>query len=57
MNLQYSHIKSIVKSEMTGVDTLNEELSPDEIEKLREMIRREMSFVFFQLFKKRSVWI
>lgn len=35
---------------------IKEELSPEDIAKLRELIRSEVSKIFFDLYRKRSTW-
>ena len=35
---------------------VNEEITNDDEKKIREIIRREVSAIFFDLFKKRKMW-
>jgi len=37
-------------------ERLNEELESSDFDALRSFIRREIALIFFDLFKKRSVW-
>lgn len=37
--------------------TLVEEITADDYDKLRDIIRSEIALIFFTLFKKRNVWI
>lgn len=57
MKITKEHIIQIVNDEMNGGHCINEELSFKDIDMIRDLIRREISLVFFELFKKRSVWI
>jgi len=36
--------------------TINEELNERDEDKIRKMIRQEVSAIFFELFKKRKSW-
>lgn len=53
-------IKEIVAEEIENVKwgktSLNEEIEPQDIAKLRSIIRVEVSAIFFELFKKRKTW-
>ena len=35
---------------------INEELSRDDIDRVREIIRSELAQIFFDLYRKKSVW-
>ncbi len=35
---------------------INEELSKDDLDKVREIIRNELAQIFFDLYRKKSVW-
>ena len=35
---------------------INEEITSEDEQKIREIIRREVSAIFFDLFKKRKMW-
>ena len=35
---------------------INEELSTDDIKQVREIIRNELAQIFFDLYRKKSVW-
>ena len=47
----------MIRNEINGKETVNEEVSDSDMSKLRDMIRKEIALVFFELFKKRSVWM
>lgn len=38
-------------------ETLNEELSNSDLNEIRRLIRAEIAEIFFDLFKKRGVWV
>jgi len=57
MKITKKHIVQLVKEELTGKSHLLEEMAENDIQKIRNIIRREIAAVFFELFKKRSVWI
>ena len=57
MKLTNEHIKQMIRNEINGKETVNEEVSDSDMSKLRDMIRKEIALVFFELFKKRSVWM
>ena len=48
----------IVDEEISNVKLgkINEELTESELDKIRKMIRQEVSAIFFDLFKKRKSW-
>ncbi len=35
---------------------INEELSRDDIDRVREIIRNELAQIFFDLYRKKNVW-
>lgn len=39
-----------------GKTQLNEEIEPADIRKIRAVVRKEVSAIFFELFKKRKTW-
>jgi len=49
---------NIIDEEIQNVklDKLNEEITNDDEKKIREIIRQEVSAIFFDLFKKRKTW-
>jgi len=57
MKIKKEDIERLVRSELNGNIQLSEELTSSDIDMIRELIRREISLVFFTLFKKRSVWV
>lgn len=57
------HIDSVIKSSgytraknENKFDNLNEELSNEDEDTIRDIVRSEVSAIFFDLFKKRRVW-
>ena len=51
----------IVKEEILikkygGVSVINEEINERDEDKIRKIIRQEVSAIFFELFKKRRSW-
>jgi hypothetical protein len=48
----------IIDEEISNVKLgkINEELTESELDKIRKMIRQEVSAIFFDLFKKRKSW-
>ena len=48
----------IIDEEISNVKLgkINEELTESELDKIRKMIRQEVSAIFFDLFKKRRSW-
>ena len=49
---------NIIDEEIQNVKLgkLNEEITNDDEKKIREIIRQEVSAIFFDLFKKRKMW-
>jgi len=45
----------MVREVLTG-KTMNEELDSSDYDVLRDLIRREVALIFFDLFKKRATW-
>ena len=56
-----TRLKQIVKEEILihkygGVSVINEEINEMDEDKIRKIIRQEVSAIFFELFKKRKSW-
>ena len=56
-----TRLKQIVKEEILikkygGVSVINEEINERDEDKIRKIIRQEVSAIFFELFKKRKSW-
>ena len=53
-------VNKIIKEEIEnikwGKTSLNEDIEPQDVAKLRKIIRAEVSAIFFELFKKRKTW-
>jgi hypothetical protein len=49
---------NIIDEEITNVKwgIINEEITNEDEKKIREIIRQEVSSIFFDLFKKRKMW-
>ena len=49
---------NIIDEEIQNVklDRINEEITSEDEKKIRELIRTEVSAIFFDLFKKRKTW-
>ena len=59
--MKQSRIKEIIQEEITNVkwgrtDVINEEMTPQHEREIRDLIRKEVSAIFFELFKKRKTW-
>ena len=59
--MKKSRIQDIIQEEITNVrwgrtDVINEALEPSEEREIRNIIRKEVSAIFFELFKKRKTW-
>ena len=58
--MKKSTIIKIIKEEIENVKwgktQLNEELEPADVSKIRAVVRKEVSAIFFELFKKRKTW-
>ena len=52
----YKIIEEEIENVKWGKNSLNEEIEPQDIAKLRSIIRAEVSAIFFELFKKRKTW-
>ena len=48
-------IQNIIKEEYKK--RLNEELSIKDLDKIRSLIRNEVAFILFDLYKKRGTWV
>jgi len=57
MCLSEDTLRRIVREEMRGDRIVTEELSSDEEKRVRELVRRELSDVFYDLFKRRGFWV
>ena len=53
-----SRLLEIINEEITNVKwgIVNEEITSEDEKKIREIIRTEVSAIFFDLFKKRKTW-
>ena len=55
-------LKQIIKEEIDNqkycidIFLMNEEITNEDEEKIRKIIRQEVSAIFFELFKKRRSW-
>ena len=59
--MKLKKLKQIVKEEILihkygGVSLVNEEITIEDEDKIRKIIRQEVSAIFFELFKKRRSW-
>jgi hypothetical protein len=60
--MKIDKLKQIVKEEIDnhkyGIDIflMNEEVTNEDEDKIRKIIRQEVSAIFFELFKKRRSW-
>ena len=59
--MNITSLKQIVKQEILikkygGVPIINEEINERDEDKIRKIIRQEVSAIFFELFKKRRSW-
>ena len=59
--MKISRLKQIVKEEIlihkyNGISVINEEVTNEDEDKIRKIIRQEVSAIFFELFKKRRSW-
>ena len=60
--MKIKKLKQIVKEEIDnhkyGIDIflMNEEVTNEDEDKIRKIIRQEVSAIFFELFKKRRSW-
>jgi hypothetical protein len=56
--MKKSQVTNIIKEEIENVKwgRINEQLEPDDVSKIRAIIRKEVSSIFFELFKKRKTW-
>jgi hypothetical protein len=53
-----SRLLEIINEEITNVKwgIINEEITSEDEKKIRDIIRTEVSAIFFDLFKKRKTW-
>ena len=59
--MKIKRLKQIVKEEIlirkyNGISVINEEVTNEDEDKIRKIIRQEVSAIFFELFKKRRSW-
>ena len=56
--MKESKIKQMIHEEIFNVKwgIVSEEIDNEDLGKLRELIRKEVSAIFFDLFKKRKTW-
>lgn len=58
--MKKSQVIKIINEEIEnikwGKTQLNEELEPADIRRIRSVVRKEVSAIFFELFKKRKTW-
>ena len=56
--MKKARVVEIINEEIENVKwgTLNEEIETADERKIRAMIRKEVSAIFFDLFKKRKTW-
>ena len=59
--MKLKKLKQIVKEEILiykygRVSLVNEEITNEDEDKIRKIIRQEVSAIFFELFKKRRSW-
>ena len=60
--MKIERLKQIVKEEILfykkfgNVPIINEEVTNEDEDKIRKIIRQEVSAIFFELFKKRRSW-
>ena len=59
--MKIDKLKQIVKEEILihkygGLSLVNEEVTNEDEDKIRKIIRQEVSAIFFELFKKRRSW-
>jgi|TARA_Y100001937_G_scaffold10544_1_gene12841 hypothetical protein len=59
--MKIDKLKQIVKEEILihkygGISLVNEEVTNEDEDKIRKIIRQEVSAIFFELFKKRRSW-
>lgn len=55
--MKKSELQQIIKEEINNIKRLDEALTKKDYEELRDIIRSEIAAVFFDLFKKRNIWI
>ena len=59
--MKKSRIQEIINEEITNIKwgrthVINEALEPEDEREIRNIIRKEVSAIFFELFKKRKTW-
>ena len=55
--MKLKELKQIIEEEIINTKWgINEELSESDEDRIRKIIRQEVSAIFFELFKKRKSW-
>ena len=55
--MKLKELKQIIEEEIINTKwRINEELSESDEDRIRKIIRQEVSAIFFELFKKRKSW-
>ncbi len=58
--MKVSDVRNIIHEEIDNIkwgrENLNEEIEAKDIRIIRSIIRKEVSAIFFDLFKKRKTW-
>jgi hypothetical protein len=55
--MKLKELKEIIADEIQNIKWgINEELSESDEDRIRKIIRQEVSAIFFELFKKRKSW-
>lgn len=59
--MKIDRLKQIIEEEIRihqhgGVSIVNEEITTEDEDRIRKIIRQEVSAIFFELFKKRRSW-
>lgn len=57
MRITEQKLRSIIRQELGESRRITEELSDDEEKQVRRLIRKELSEVFYDLFKRRGFWV
>lgn len=57
MRITEQKLRSIIRQELGESRRITEELSDDEEKQIRRLIRKELSEVFYDLFKRRGFWV
>lgn len=51
------HLQEVIRETTEEIRTLNELLDREDIDLIRLYIRRELAQIFYDLFKKKNIWI